>query len=651
MAFYQEVRSCTLPTSRVKWLGDGVCNDEKYNTADCGFDDGDCLKVVEQQPFYPDCSVEEYWKIGNGYCNGGEYNTKECGSDGGDCKFFNINFPGCTVQDPWRIGDGQCDGDEYNTEKCGWDGYDCGVKDAFPNCDVDNPSAIGDGYCDGRHSPYNTKECDYDGGDCTTTTIFFINGKRVEPGTYRRDTRTYANIQTVTSLISLISSMAIIWIIWRSSQKLSVPFHRLLLGLCIADIISSFALSFSTLPIPSELRENTWKASGNNATCQAQGFVIFFGSMVAPLYTCSLCIYYLIVVTYRKGRNADRYIRGKIELYLHGLPIFVPLLGAIGILSLNAFHPNMTYCFIGPDPSCGDFGKEDCESSYQKARILFYVFSVGPYLILPCVIFTTMLMMYRAVLGQEKKLQQFGVGALKIRSQIRSNDCASNVSSTDEYSNAQRSSIRKESKMNLNVPRRGSSMMIKSKSNSTRNLSRAIMARALSYSVAYFCTYLFSIIISILTLSGVEDVGPALNILARIFFPLQGFFNFFVFIFPRVLDVKNTSRLSWNKAFLKAVRSTDQRSYNIRRSVELRSAVNRKSILKKKQWPPDAAKIIHEIIPSGDSFASREHKPEGDCEEQKGEGVIAGISGDKREGGTADASSDVSPRRALSLSE
>jgi len=84
---------------------------------------------------------------------------------------------------------------------------------------------------------------------------------------------------------------------------------------------------------------------------------------------------------------------------LHGVPIFVSLLSAMVILSLDAFNPNMTCCYIGPDPTCE--GSES-KRSYGDADILFGVFSVGPYVVLPFVIVSTMSIIYQAVLLQEK---------------------------------------------------------------------------------------------------------------------------------------------------------------------------------------------------------------------------------------------------------
>jgi hypothetical protein len=196
-----------------------------------------------------------------------------------------------------------------------------------------------------------------------------------------------------------------------------------------------------------------------------------------------------------------------------------------------------------------------------------------------------MAIMYRAVLAQEKKMQNFGVGALALRRNRNATTSnkkkdAINVAVLIEEKNddadfdahqkkSKFSSIRKSLvRIKAWIASRTSNNNVVAgrniRSNKSGKQSRVIMNRALSYSLAFFFTYLFPIIISIRTLSGVES-GPALSILARVFFPLQGFFNFLVFIYPKVEHAKNSSRgegISWYKAFVKAIQSRGQRSRN-----------------------------------------------------------------------------------------
>ncbi len=284
---------------------------------------------------------------------------------------------------------------------------------------------------------------------------------------------------------------------------------------------------------------------------------MFIGSIAAPLYMCSICIYY-VIITYKRGEeDADNFIKGKtIEWRLHAVPIGTSLTGVILISLSHVFHPSMTYCYIAAEPLCKDLW---CEDSYEIAQSMFYLFSACPYLVLPCVIFTSMKLMHRAVRAKEEKRLQFGISALRLR---HGND----VIDHDIVADFVGDDAGKDSKVNntwlSEISKRGASSNSgdTSRSNHDHRLSHEVTGRDLAFSMAYVLTYFFSIVISIMGLAGVEDVGPAPNILARIFFPLQGFFNFLlVFMFPRMVEFKRANHfggdeeISWYRAFGKAV--------------------------------------------------------------------------------------------------
>lgn len=118
---------------------------------------------------YPNCHIEHDgfgdWRdrIGDGVCDGYDYNTAECGWDGGDCDAVNAvlweTYPKCNGGiAPELIGDGYCHGNEMsggdmNIAECGWEGGDC-VVIGYPDCHVEYPNNIGDGDCVDRNDEY-----------------------------------------------------------------------------------------------------------------------------------------------------------------------------------------------------------------------------------------------------------------------------------------------------------------------------------------------------------------------------------------------------------------------------------------------------------------------------------------------------------------
>merc|ERR1712023_597935 len=100
------------------------------------------------------CNVPDSGLVGSDRCNSGNplllYNTAECGFDQGDCCMSS-----CTGQD---CSDNLAD-------------YDCKDPEQQDACQVhfDYAQMIGNGYCNARDTnggDFNSENCDYDGGDC-----------------------------------------------------------------------------------------------------------------------------------------------------------------------------------------------------------------------------------------------------------------------------------------------------------------------------------------------------------------------------------------------------------------------------------------------------------------------------------------------------
>ena len=103
----------------------------------------------------------------------------------------------------------------------------------------------------------------------------------------------------ISGCLSLIALLAIIYHILRSHKGLSTTYHRLIFGLCIANLMSSVAFVLSETLVPKELSYIKPSAQGNMAPCSTQGFLITItGIWGGVTYHCSICLYYLAIIGY-----------------------------------------------------------------------------------------------------------------------------------------------------------------------------------------------------------------------------------------------------------------------------------------------------------------------------------------------------------------
>ena len=181
--------------------------------------------------------------------------------------------------------------------------------------------------------------------------------------------------------------------------------HQLLLGLCISDLVlSSIAMSFASILSPTD--HIGWMAMGNMTLCRTQGFLQFFGHIAAPLYNCSLCVYYLIEIKYTDLINDIE----RIEIGLHAVPILTALALSVTILLLNGIHPEVTNCFASATYpfECRFNPDVECEGTMMDNFAFTLLYKLLIFIFVPLTIFGSMTMIYRRVVAsQEDRMNQY----------------------------------------------------------------------------------------------------------------------------------------------------------------------------------------------------------------------------------------------------
>jgi len=152
------------------------------------------------------------------------------------------------------------------------------------------------------------------------------------------------------AFLSMIGSTLIIVHILRNQKRRGKVYHRILLGLSVYDTMKSIAEIFGTFPIPAGT-EGVFLASGNPATCSAQGFFLQNG-IGTPLYNVSLSVYYYLVIS--RGWK-ERQLK-KVEPLLHGFPIIFSLATSTAAAVTQSYASSSLWCWIDVSDSGMRFG-------------------------------------------------------------------------------------------------------------------------------------------------------------------------------------------------------------------------------------------------------------------------------------------------------
>ena len=294
-----------------------------------------------------------------------------------------------------------------------------------------------------------------------------------------------AIVPMISGSISWISSCALILTILKSRQRLSVTFHRIMVVMSLSDLISSFAISLGAIPCP--VYSNLWLSSGNKASCEVQGF---FGAfmMTTPLFNGMLCIHFLLSIKYGVSAN----IRKAIDPFLIIIPLIWGFFTSSYYLVTNAYNPHVgtKICWITEFPFDCD-KKQDVECIRGEGSQHSFVYRTSfflNFLVVPFVIITTLSVIHFHLRREEASFQD--------------------------------------------------RILVLGGQRSIPSLSRRSLYQLLSYSGAWFVSHIFYIIVYIRSDLLKANVPLPVYFLLQVFYPLQGFLNFLVFMFPKVRTYK-----------------------------------------------------------------------------------------------------------------
>jgi hypothetical protein len=379
-------------------------------------------------------------------------------------------------------------------------------------------------------------------------------------------------VPKISGALSILGSGYIVYEVlsckkrWKES-----PYHRILLGLSISDILTSFFVFFlGSWMIPAEGTEGPYESSakGTQVTCNFQGFMVMLG-LASPLYNGALSVYYLLLLRYNW---TPRQMVRRIEPWMHGIIILYSLLGASLGLVLEFYSPN----------SVGQCSNSKGANEGLARDIFDWIFVVIPTWLTLGIVTISMAAVYFTVKNQEDRMEKRYKFHGLARKQERERDSLQSKRFKEEsHSQAQTMDTSASTYQRTDAE---SQQQLQSSISSTmpalpprrQRESERILLISVLYTMSFYLTYglytVYSVIHLTVGLQHVNDTGLyALTITILTLLPLQGFFNGLVYLFPRFqrwkrkrttrrLQESSTSRVSFSSThsrFLSVLRKSD----------------------------------------------------------------------------------------------
>jgi len=189
----------------------------------------------------------------------------------------------------------------------------------------------------------------------------------------------------------------------------SRTYTNLLLGLSVADLITSIAYFLSTWPIPKDTIDTDyiWYNVGTQTTCNIQGLMFQIGTLGSLMYTCSLSLHFLLSIRYKWLPSRVK----ELDPFIHAESILIPVgTGILGWIA-TVYNPVILGCYTQGYPSgCLKIGAPKCIRG-QQTRMYMLFMIVFPILLAFMFISTAMTLIYLTVYNQDQRMTRYQYGA------------------------------------------------------------------------------------------------------------------------------------------------------------------------------------------------------------------------------------------------
>jgi hypothetical protein len=304
--------------------------------------------------------------------------------------------------------------------------------------------------------------------------------------------------------ISLACSLWILIHVARDKKRRQNSYHRLVWAMTTINFASTIWISLTSLPTPS-MNGYNYGAKGNQVTCDTQGWFVQL-NIGTPLYHASLALYYYLRLC-RRWTESDirRYAEPFIHLFVIGFSLITATVGLI----MQLYNPSL-WCWIYALPyGCeADIGlgclRGNHATVYQWG--LFY----GPLWFMIFWMTFMLLLIYLHVRKQEQKTAQYMY-----------HNTPSRITST----------------VSQQTPKQLRSRSRAARVRKKRSHARAVATNAAFYVSSFYIVWLGPTLCDVVFDQARGTVAPFwLYMFSTCMLPLQGFFNFLVYIRPKVMQ-------------------------------------------------------------------------------------------------------------------